>query len=103
MSHDPLPAEDAEELTWASLPFTLSDGRIVVERHEEFFHQSRWETHYQVVIRFSDEATFYGYLRREGSTEMQDSYWPDGPVELEPMVQVMKPSWEVAHIPGGTE
>lgn len=99
MSHDPISGDDAEELTWASLPFTLSDGRIVVERHEEFSRQSRWETHYQMVIRFTDDDTFYGYLRREGSTEMQDSYWPDGPVELEPMVQVMKPSWERAESP----
>lgn len=96
MSQHPIPEDDAKELAWSHLPFTLSDGRIVVERHEEFSHQTRWETHYRVVIRFADDDTFYGFIRREGSTEMQESYWPDGPVELEPMVPVMKPSWEHA-------
>lgn len=45
------------------------------------------------------DDTFYGFVRRQGSTEMQESYWPDGPVELEPMVSVMKPSWERAESP----
>lgn len=99
MSPDPIPAEDAKELPWSDLPFPLSDGRIIVELHEEFSHQTRWETHYQVVIRFADDDTFYGFIRSEGSTEMQDSFWPHGPVELEPMVRVKKPSWERAESP----
>lgn len=99
MNNHPIPEEDAQELTWAPLPYVLSDGRTVVERHEEFFDQTRWETCFRVVIRFAEEDTFYGYVRREGSTEMQESYWPEGPVELEPMVPVMKLSWERAESP----
>lgn len=94
-----LQPEDAQEIFWGRMPVTLSDGRVVAEMQRQFSHQSRWYTYELCAIRFEGEEQFYGFFRETGSTEEQDTTWPDGPVELRPVTKVMVPWWGFAEEP----
>lgn len=95
MSPSPLKPKDVERLTWWATPdqrVETSDGRVIVEHYSQFSHYGKYHPYDLMVVRFEGDERFYGFLREVND----DDPWLESDVELRPVVQMMKPSWEWA-------